>query len=87
MEKRITVEELRDKFNDLIEDGFGGKFIGVGEYYLGSIINTDDDGWNSIYISSIYFEDIPLTKEQQNYLDDEFKKDQKIFASLKNISF
>jgi hypothetical protein len=94
MEKRITVKELRDKFNVLVEKGMGDKFIGVGEYYLGEGVNTDDGDngiWNSIYMDEVYFEDIPLTNEQKEYMkkkSEEFKKNNPdLYKPLKGITF
>lgn len=73
MEERITVIELRDQLNKLIEEGKQDRFISVGEYYLTKTINNgdEDDGdiWNSVYIGEGFLEDYPLTQEQQEWID------------------
>lgn len=68
MEKRINVIEMRNILSGLIDKGFGNKFIGVSEYYIGK--NFDDGGendvWNSVNFGSIYYDEIPRTIEQKD---------------------
>jgi hypothetical protein len=96
MEKRITVERMRDALAELIEKGMGKRFIGVADYFIGKDYISDDKNdpdnlWNSVQFEEIHYEDIPITEAQQKKIDDDLAEMRvehpDLFKPLKGVKF
>jgi hypothetical protein len=96
MEKRITVEKMRDSLNELIEKGMGKRFIGVADYFIGKNYMSDgkndpDNLWNSVQFEDVHYNDVPITESQQKKMDDDMDKMKiehpDLFKPLKGITF
>jgi len=89
--ERITVKEMRDILSDLIDKGHSDKYISIAEYYISKEYNVSDDIWNSVYFGEIYYDDIPITDEQENWVKDDMVKTKsehpELFVDLKGVTF
>jgi len=93
MEKRITIQEMRDQLSSLVEEGHGDKFISVAEYYIGKKCNSEDvnSPWKNVYFEEIYYDDVPMTKEQEDFVREDMDKIKSehpdLFKDLEKITF
>ena len=69
-DNRLTIKEMRDQLNELEKNGFGDKYIFVGNYYITDTYDIDDTSvWNDVTYDVSHYENFKLTKEQKDYLD------------------
>ena len=93
-DNRITVSKMKSQLEFLEKEGHGDKYVFVGEYYVGETFNSKDKTglWNDINYNSIHHSDIPMTKEQEDYVkkinkeynDNLPDKDKEFINSLKS---
>lgn len=70
IDNRITIKQMRDQLDELDKNGFGDKYIFVGNYYLTDTYDLDDTSvWNDVTYDVAHYEEFKLTKEQKDYLD------------------
>jgi hypothetical protein len=69
-DNRITVSKMKSQLESLEKEGHGDKYVFVGEYYVGETFNSKDKTglWNDVIYKSIHHSDIPMTKEQEDYV-------------------
>jgi hypothetical protein len=69
-DNRLTIKQMRDQLDELDKNGFGDKYIFVGNYYITDTYDIDDTSvWNDVTYDVAHYENFKLTKEQKNYLD------------------
>ena len=70
IDNRITIKQMRDQLDELDKNGFGYKYIFVGNYYLTDTYDLDNTSvWNDVTYDVAHYEEFKLTKEQKKYLD------------------